>query len=461
MWPFDRFRRRGGYDSGGWRRGGNNWIPVDGRAEEINSMSRDMLRSRARDLERNGDHVEAMIQAMQRNVVGGGIQVNHNLGDDLLEQQAESLWKGWCHAKSCDARGELCFHEIQSMAVRRMLVDGGLLIVRVTPRQQQGFSRVPLQLQLREVDELCTSITFCGGNKVVGGVELDGAGRPVAYHFLEYGLFGESGRSQRVPADRVIYLHKSKRPCEVREVSLLANIIGRLRDLNQYLNAISVKERMLACIGIVFKKANQLGGFGRNAARDPDTGAVERKMSPGMILETDPGDGVEVVNPTGQAVNAKEMVSTLLRSSSSAMGLSYEVVSRDMSQSNYSSARQNLLEDRETYREWQHYLMEHLCLTVYQWFLDSCVVANLLPIPDYFTRRSWYLSQVSTLAKGVSWIDPVKEVNANKIALQTGQTTLQEIAAERGKDWREILKQRKKEQDFVKQIGLEDENNGN
>ena len=129
MWPFDRFRRRGGYDSGGWRRGGNNWIPVDGRAEEINSMSRDMLRSRARDLERNGDHVEAMIQAMQRNVVGGGIQVNHNLGDDLLEQQAESLWKGWCHAKSCDARGELCFHEIQSMAVRRMLVDGGLLIV--------------------------------------------------------------------------------------------------------------------------------------------------------------------------------------------------------------------------------------------------------------------------------------------------------------------------------------------
>ena len=62
-----RFSKRSGYDSGSFARGGENWTPVDGRAEDINVMSRDTIRHRARDLERNADYVEAAILAMERN----------------------------------------------------------------------------------------------------------------------------------------------------------------------------------------------------------------------------------------------------------------------------------------------------------------------------------------------------------------------------------------------------------
>lgn len=445
-----RFSKRSGYDSGSFARGGENWTPVDGRAEDINVMSRDTIRHRARDLERNADYVEAAILAMERNVVGSGIRLDCKLEDTDLEQKIENLWERWCHAENCDVTGRLCFCEILKMAVRRMMVDGGLLLVAT----YTGNKNFPLQLQIKEVDELNSGILFHGKNQVVGGIEIDASNRPVAYHFTVYDVYGETGKIVRIPADRVIYLNRIKRTSQVREVSSFANVLSRLRDLNQFLNAVSVKERMLACLAVFVKKVNAALGLGRNQKVDKETGAKKRKLSPGMIMELDAGDEIQVVNPSGQASNAKDMVSILLRAVSSAMGLSYEAVSRDMSQSNYSSARQNLIEDRETYKEWQHYLSEHLCRKVYRWWLDSCVMAGGLSIPDYFSAPEKY-TECQWIAKGMSWIDPAKEANANRIAMATYQTTLEEVAAEQGKDWREILAQRAKEEKLMKELGLE------
>ena len=445
-----RFSKRSGYDSGSFARGGENWTPVDGRAEDINVMSRDTIRHRARDLERNADYVEAAILAMERNVVGSGIRLDCKLEDTDLEQKIENLWERWCHAENCDVTGRLCFCEILKMAVRRMMVDGGLLLVAT----YSGNKKFPLQLQIKEVDELNSGILFHGKNQVVGGIEIDASNRPVAYHFTVYDVYGETGKTVRIPAYRVIYLNRIKRTSQVREVSSFANVRSRLRDLNQFLNAVSVKERMLACLAVFVKKVNAALGLGRNQKVDKETGAKKRKLSPGMIMELDAGDEIQVVNPSGQASNAKDMVSILLRAVSSAMGLSYEAVSRDMSQSNYSSARQNLIEDRETYKEWQHYLSEHLCRKVYRWWLDSCVMAGGLSIPDYFSAPEKY-TECQWIAKGMSWIDPAKEANANRIAMATYQTTLEEVAAEQGKDWREILAQRAKEEKLMKELGLE------
>ena len=39
--------------------------------------------------------------------------------------------------------------------------------------------------------------------------------------------------------------------------------------------------------------------------------------------------------------------------------------------------------------------------------------------------------------------------------MATYQTTLEEVAAEQGKDWREILAQRAKEEKLMKELGLE------
>lgn len=78
-------------------------------------------------------------------------------------------------------------------------------------------------------------------------------------------------------------------------------------------------------------------------------------MTPGMIQELQPGDEAQAVIPAGQASNAKDMLSIMIRLIGSGLGLSYEAISRDMSQVTYSSARQGLLEDKRTYERIQRF----------------------------------------------------------------------------------------------------------
>ncbi len=72
------------YDGGSLDRRNSGWSPIDGTGEAVNQLSRDLVRARARDLERNSDTVCAIIEALERNVVGSGIKL-----------QAKVTERGW------------------------------------------------------------------------------------------------------------------------------------------------------------------------------------------------------------------------------------------------------------------------------------------------------------------------------------------------------------------------------
>ena len=56
---------------------------------------------------------------------------------------------------------------------------------------------------------------------------------------------------------------------------------------------------------------------------------------------------------------------------------------------------------------------------------------------------------------GLQQIDPQKEANANKIAITTGQKTLNDIWREDGKDFKTVLDDMKKIEEYANQIGLD------
>lgn len=451
---------RGFYDAGSSDRLNSGWNAVNATAEQVDKTQRDNIRARARDLERNSDIAESIIGPMERNVIGTGIRVQakatkrDKTEDDELNDQIEDLWKEWCRARNCDITGQQSFYEIQKMAIRRIIVDGGIIFIKV----YNSSGPVPFSLQAKEVDELDTSINTISGtnkNRVVGGIEFDEYNKPIAYHFKNYTVDRYyTGKSDRVEAQRVIYLWDKKRPSQIREVSPLARTLPRIRDINEFMEAVSVKERILACLSVFIKK-NPSGNIGRGSAQvDSKSGYPVRTISPGMIQELQPGEDVQTVIPSGQSSNAREFVSTEQRLAGSGQGLSYEAVSRDMSQVNYSSARQGLLEDQRTYLMWQQFLIEHFCYEVYTEFVISAVLAGKLDLKDFWQNKSRYLKH-EWIAPGWSWIDPIKEVKANQTAIDTGQDTLARICAERGLDWREVLKQRAREIQYYKELGIE------
>ena len=425
------------YDAGDHRRGNANWRAVNQSGEFTDRYSRDTVRARARDLERNSDLMNSLISAYVRNVVGKGFILQASTGNEKLNAEIEKLWKVWCKKRNCDVTGTQSLNQMLRMAVRRKKVDGGVLLVK---RITRG-GVLPLQLQMFEVDELDASQVAPKhkGNRVVGGIEYDSYNRPVGYWIRQYSLDGMSiTEPVYIDAQKVIFYFSKRRPSQLREMSDASQTLTRTRDANEFITAVAMKQRIEACFGIGIKRNYPTTGFGRPGAAIP-AGPRQtyegKSIAPGMILEMNPGDELQQINPQGQASDASAFLKLLQRMIGAGQGLSYESTSRDMSQSTYSSARQGLIEDGMTYGEEEELLLEVMD-EIYESFLISAVLAEAIPLSasEFWNNKDDYFRH-SFEKPPKGWIDPSKEATAVKIALQTGQKTFKQIAAENGSDW--------------------------
>lgn len=441
-------RARGFYSAADTSPRSGGWTTTNANGEQVNQGSRDIIRARSRDLERNSDILAGQILALERNVVGTGFVLQAKVlksdgeENETLNTEIEEHWREWCRPQHCEITGRFSLSELVSMCLRRRFVDGGILLLLIVHNQR-------LTLQLLEVDDLDTSIQRHGENRVVGGIEIDSYRCPVAYHIKIYDDWGYAVKSTRIPADRVIYLPYITRPSQIREMPPVAPSLARVDDVNELIDAALEKERVLSHLSVVVEKAGStltgLQGVGRGAEYAPqDAGqsaAPQEILDQGTVTYLNPGEKISTVAPAGTSSTVDPMVKTTQRLAGGGVGLSYETVSRDMSQVNYSSARQGLLEDQKTYRGLQKYLVDHLLDVIYPLWLDLEVLSGRLALPDYFRRPAPYRRHIWITA-GWDWIDPNREANANKTSLETGQKTLQEICAEKGKDWRDVVRQR-------------------
>lgn len=459
-WAYERemwrqaYEEARSYDAASSGRINSGWRVVNESAELTDRYSRDVVRARARDLERNSDIAQAVVHAYKRNVVGRGYTLRAMTGDDSLDNQIERAWKRWCKARNCDVTGEQSFNSILRMMVERKKYDGGILIhFCYTPG-----GLLPFKLQCLEVDELdiTQSSPRHRGNRVVGGIEYNRYRRPVGYWFRQYDLDGYQVMEPMFIEAKNIFFYKNKhRPSQLREMSDLTPTITRVRDTNEFITAVSIKERIAALVGLVIKKTLPAGGSGRSAARGPD-GQVDysaKKMTPGMILELGAGDDVEVVDPKSAATDATAFLKTQQGLIGSGQGLSYEAVSRDMNGATYSSARQNAQEDENTYTE-EIELLTAFMSEAYEHFVISGCLTGLFTIPDFWERKEEYLNH-AWIKTPKKWIDPVKEANADKIALQSGQKTFQDLCAERGKDWKEAVSEIAEVLNYGRKVGID------
>lgn len=428
--------QRAYYDAGDNRRLNSGWSVSNQSAEFTDRYSRDIVKARARDLERNSDLMNSVVGPFVRNVVGKGLVLQAETGDPELNTQIERLWRQWGKKQNCDITKTQSLNQILRMAVRRKKVDGGVLFVKCyTPG-----GLVPFKLQVLEVDELDSTqmAPKHTGNRVVGGIEYNRNNAPVGYWFRQYSLDGFVALEPVYKkADDVIFYFSRRRPSQLREMSDMAQTITRIRDANEFMTAVGVKQRIEACLAVFIKRVLPTGGVGRApgamTARESYAG---KRLAPGMIHEMNAGDEIQVVNPQGQATDAVTYVKLQQRLIGAGQGVSYEATSRDMSEANYSSARQGLIEDGMTYAE-EDELLADVLGDIYETFLISAVLAGLINIPPdaLFQNKEVYFRH-TFVKPPKDWIDPTKEASATQVALASGQKTFKQIAAENGQDWK-------------------------
>lgn len=441
-------RMMANYDGASYSRINSNWFASNEPAELTDRGDRDVLRARARDLERNSDIMNSVIGAYKRNVYGAGYRLRSLTGDETLNTEIERYWEKWCKKENCDVSGTQSFNSMMRMALTRKKIDGGILILKC----YTAGGLVPFKLQLIEVDDLDDMVQTHNGNKVVGGIEYNKYNKPIGFHLRQYGMDGYTVLDRRyVDAKDVIYYFTKKRPTQIREVSDMAPTLTRVRDINEFIHTISVKERILACLSVfVQREIPQIAG--RTYPGDGPREYQGKTLTPGMIQYLSPGDKAYTVQPTGQAADAAHHIQQQLRFLGAGQGLSYETTSRDMSQSTYSSARQGSIEDDLTYEE-ERQQLEEVMDEIYETFVISLWLSKKINNYDFWKEKDRYLAH-SWIHAPKRWIDPQKEANANAIALKTGQKTWADMAAENGKDWREQIDEIKAILDYGESRGI-------
>lgn len=442
------------YEAGEVTRFNDGWVPINEDTENADKPQRDLIKARARYLERNSDIAGAAVGGIVRNVVGTGIKPQARTGSEELNRRIEALWRDWTAAENCDITGQQNFAELQAMLLRRKIVDGEILIKKVVTRK----GRHPLKLQVIKSDLLSSFLMYAPktNNIIRSGIELNAHLRPLAYWidrksadgYVEY-------NPDRVPAEQIIHLWTRSQPDQIRGISDLAPIIKRLKDTQDYLDAETLTARIAACFSVfITTETGAPGTVGRMGlnTKDPE-GKKLKAIRPGMVQYLAPGESIKTANPSRGLANARDYVAIQERLAGAGLGLSYELMSRDFNTSSFSSARQGMLEDRKTFEPIQDFMAAHLCAPIYREWMDLCVMAGSLDIPDYFEHREAYQA-VEWVTPGWSWIDPAKEVQADIAAIQNGGKTLAQWCAERGYDWREQLEQMALEKETAEAMGL-------
>lgn len=440
------------YEAGDVNRFNDTWVPINADTENVDKTQRDIIKARARDLENNNDIANAAISAFVRNVVGTGIKPQARTQDEKLNTQLERLWREWVKHKNCDITQAQTFYEMQATIVRRLVVDGEILMRTVVDKR----AHIPLRLQLIKSDLLDNNLLYAPktNNVIRSGIELNSYLTPLAYWLQRKSPDGYlTFESERVPAEMVLHLWHKRHPDQIRGISMLASTIKRLKDTQDYLDAETVTARLAACFSIFVLKDQKTPVPALGTAKADKENKKLSSIRPGMISYLRPGEDIKTANPSRSVSGAKDFVDIQERLTASGLGLSYELLSRDFKQSSFSAARQGHEEDKRTFEPIQDYVIAHLCAPVWDMFVEMCVLTGLVNIPDFSQNRAAYTA-AEWVVPGWSYIDPSKETDADIKLLANGGKTLAEWCIERGKDWREQLEQIKREREYAEELDI-------
>lgn len=430
-----------GYEGASRSKRMKGWNTTNGSANTENEFSLKILRNRARDLERNNPWAKKAIKTISNNVVGaGGIRVT------CSDKNYHDLFLKWSENKRyIDFNERQKFEGLQKMAMKAVVRDGEVFIRK---RRFKNKSGVPLQLQLCESEYVDSDKTILSGNGkgnfIIQGVEFNEAGKRVGYWMYDRHPDDGYGNSAKfVPASEVIHIYVEDRPGQVRGITWLAADIVRLRGFDEYEDATLMRQKIAACFVMTVTDAGMGALPGTNGDDDDD---LPSTLSPGRITKLKPGQTVNFGTPPA-ADGYAEYSRTQLRAIAAGVGLSYEAMTGDLSNVNFSSGRMGWLEmSREVDDIQQNLLINTMCEDIFEWFVEASVIAGRLR-ENVENRCTW-------TAPRREMIDPVKETKGILMQIRSGLLTLPEAIRERGYDPDEVLTEISETNKKLDELGL-------
>lgn len=433
------------------------------------------LRNRARALVRDSAYAKRAKVIVQNNVVGAGIGMQAQVmstRDELREDLNDAIeegWREWTCAEYCHTGGTLHFCDFER-ALMGQVFEAGEVLVRKHYRAF-GESEVPFALELVESERLADELQYptppgpiAPGAMIRMGIESDRYGRPLAYWIrqrhpgdLRFAA-GETDMVERVPADQIIHLRLVDRWPQTRGEPWLHAVARKLNDMDGYSEAEIVAARGAASYLFTIQTPEIDHPLATPVDPTKPDGEKEFVVEPGMSAKLAPGEVLNAVTPNRPNTALDPFMRYMLREVASGVGCSYESLSRDYSQSNYSSSRLSLLDDRDLWRMLQQWFLRNFRLPLHKEWLQQAVLARAIPqirVEEYAADPRKF-EAVLFKPRGWSWVDPTKEVEAYKEAVKAGFITVSDVisATGDGRDLEDVLRQRERELEMMDQAEL-------
>lgn len=420
-----------------------HWANADGlSARAANSLEvRKKLRERSRYEFDNNGYCQGLVLTLANDLVGTGPRLVLLTEDAAVNRQVELAFAAWWEAAGLTEK----LHTLMQAKTR----DGEAVGLLVTNPELAS----PVQLDLREIE--CDQLTapyVQGWNNpglaATDGVELDRAGNPIAYHILREHP-GDLLRVvpleyDRVPARSVIHWFRKDRPGQARGVPELTASLPLFAQLRRYTLATLTAAETAADFAALLE--SQLPPDGETSEPNPfETLEIER----GMMTTLPAGAKMSQLKAEQPTTTYPQFKSELLKEIGRPVNAPFNVVAGDSSPYNYSSARLDHLLYRGAIRVERDHCRRNVLERLYRAWLDEAVmVEGLLPAGiTAETPHAWYWP-------GFESIDPLKEANADTARLANGTTTLAELLAEYGQDYEAFIRQRARELDLMRELGI-------
>jgi lambda family phage portal protein len=410
------------------------------------------LRAKSRSLTQNVSYIAAGFEGLVSSTIGTGI-MPRAIGREA--DKINELFERWI--KVCDADGRYDYYGMQAAAYEAMEVDGEVLI-RLRPRRPSDNLPVPLQLQLLEIDWLDSSRTgVIDGNDVINGIEYDALGATTAYWLWPQHpgdntrLRGKQSQSQRVPAENIIHLFSPKRPGQGRGFPRLSPVIARVRDLQLYQDAEIARKNNETRLSVMASgDATQLANPAigdedpQNHARD--TGDLG-ELASGGIIQMPNGMQITVVEPKA-APGYVDYVKFELHLIAAGFGVPYEMMTGDMKEVNFSSARVRLLDFRRAIGRMQWLTIIPKALDpIHRAFVNAAYLSGAIKSRDMAVRYS---------PPKFDYVNPEQDVAADLAEVGGGLCSLSEKLRQRGYNPEDVFKELAADFDALKKLGILD-----
>jgi lambda family phage portal protein len=454
-WALERQRKRalaaafkGYYEGAKYRRSNDGWITPSTSANSEVASGLVMLRDRARDLVRNNPYASRIVDVWLMHLIGDGITHVAETGDEALNKLLQERWMQWADSGECDADGQLDYYGQQQLAARTMVESGECLIRMRTRRMSDGLA-VPLQMQVLEPDFLdhTKNEQLNNGGVILMGVQFSPLGRREGYWLWRNhpgeNLFAWQRASYFVPAEQIIHLYRKTRPGQVRGVTWLHAAIAKLRDLDDYHEALLLKAKIEACLTVIISGSDKNLTVGK--AERIENQNVET-LSPGSVIRTMADEDVHVVNPSNGGSH-EAYTRQFEQNIAVASGITYDQLTGDLRGANFASLRAGKIEFRRdlSQRQWQ-LMVPMMCEPVWRAFCDMGAAAG-------YWREGPH--GVKCIPPRNEPINPKTDSDAELADLEAGLESWSTTVSKRGYDPMQLAERIKSDDEMLRGKGLE------